>query len=53
MSLVGHRHSILHYLYQEFELVDPSKGRLKRFLIFEGLVANDLDLSEFPFGKIS
>eukprot|EP00038_Savillea_parva_P015250 m.13488 g.13488 ORF g.13488 m.13488 type:complete len:401 (-) comp3049_c0_seq1:162-1364(-) len=33
----------------EFELVDPNTGRLKRFLIFEGTVSNDLDLTEFPF----
>eukprot|EP00037_Helgoeca_nana_P014339 m.133888 g.133888 ORF g.133888 m.133888 type:complete len:398 (-) comp22504_c0_seq2:213-1406(-) len=33
----------------EFVLVDPDTGRLKRFLIFEGVISNNLDLSEFPF----
>mmetsp|Transcript_964 Transcript_964/g.3209 ORF Transcript_964/g.3209 Transcript_964/m.3209 type:complete len:333 (-) Transcript_964:335-1333(-) len=34
---------------QEFEIVNRDTGRMKRFLIFEGVVANNLDLTEFPF----
>eukprot|EP00041_Stephanoeca_diplocostata_P038750 m.1551426 g.1551426 ORF g.1551426 m.1551426 type:complete len:358 (+) comp25265_c0_seq121:200-1273(+) len=33
----------------EFVLVDRERGRLKRFLIFEGRVSNNLNLKEFPF----
>eukprot|EP00040_Diaphanoeca_grandis_P005885 m.34939 g.34939 ORF g.34939 m.34939 type:complete len:419 (-) comp17058_c0_seq4:103-1359(-) len=33
----------------EFLLVDAKVGRLKRFIIFEGRVVNNLDLLEFPF----
>lgn len=33
----------------EFQLIDRSKGRMKRFILCEGTVVNHLDLKEFPF----
>ena len=33
----------------EFTLTDPAEGRLRRVFMMEGMIDNDMDLTDFPF----
>merc|ERR1711985_164227 len=37
------------YIYQDFDLADPSTGRMKRYCRYMGSIDNQMDLQDFPF----